>query len=301
MLKHYRTVDVFTRTKFGGNPLAVVLDADGLDDRQMQAIAKEFNYSETSFIRRPSNPQYTAEVRIFTPTTEVPFAGHPNVGTAYVLASLEKASPDQAEFVFEEKAGLVRARVIREHGIARGAQLTAPQQLGIGSTFDQRVVAPCLGLSEIDIETSRHRPLIASVGLPFLVVELGSRDALRRAKANPSAFGKILPAEGADAIYIYTLDVAERDGSVDFSARMFAPSDGLPEDPATGSATGAAAALISTLNGSRDGTTAFTVAQGVDMGRPSLLEVEIDKERGMVATVRVGGACVPIMSGVIEV
>jgi trans-2,3-dihydro-3-hydroxyanthranilate isomerase len=301
MMRRYRTVDVFTRKMFGGNPLAVVLDGDGLDDSQMQAIAKEFNYSETSFIRRPLNPQHTAEVRIFTPRAEVPFAGHPNVGTAYVLASLDGAPQDQTEFIFEEKAGLVRVGLIRVDGLVRAAQLTAPQPLTLGSVFDHSAVAACLGLSRADIEVARHQPLIASVGLPFLVAELGSRDALRRARANPAAFEKILPAEGADAIYIYTREIADRDGAVSFAARMFAPSDGLPEDPATGSATGATAALISTLAAANDGTSKFTFAQGVDMGRPSLLEVEVDIAQGVTRAVRVGGACVSMMSGVIAV
>jgi trans-2,3-dihydro-3-hydroxyanthranilate isomerase len=300
MPRRYRTVDVFTRTMFGGNPLAVVLDADGLDDSQMQAIAKEFNYSETSFVRRPLSPRHAAEVRIFTPSTEVPFAGHPNVGTAYVLASLDETPAHTSEFVFEEKAGLVRVELIRVAGVVRGAQLTAPQPLTTGSVFDQGAVAACLGVSEADIEISRHRPLIASIGLPFLVAELGSRAALQRATANPTAFEKILPAQGADAIYIYTRDIADRDGVVNFTARMFAPSDGLAEDPATGSATGAAVALNSTLTTVNDGISKFTVAQGVDMGRPSLLEVEVDIAQGMARAVRVGGACVSVMSGIIE-
>jgi trans-2,3-dihydro-3-hydroxyanthranilate isomerase len=167
MSRRYRTVDVFTRTMFGGNPLAVVLDADGLDDSQMQAIAKEFNYSETSFVRQPLNSRHTAEVRIFTPSTEVPFAGHPNVGTAYVLASLDDTPAHTSEFVFEEKAGLVRVALIRVAGVVRGAQLTAPQPLTIGSVFDHSAVAACLGVSDADVEIKRHRPLIASVGLPF--------------------------------------------------------------------------------------------------------------------------------------
>jgi trans-2,3-dihydro-3-hydroxyanthranilate isomerase len=300
-MRRYRTVDVFTRKMFGGNPLAVVLDSDGLDDGQMQAIAKEFGYSETSFVRRPLDPQHTAEVRIFTPKAEVPFAGHPNVGTAYVLASLDGAPADQTEFIFEEKAGLVRVGLIRIDGVVRAAQLTAPQPLTLGSVFGHSAVAECLGVSPADIEVARHQPLIASVGLPFLVAELRSRDALRRARANPAAFEKLLPAEGADAIYIYTREIADRDGAVSFTARMFAPSDGLPEDPATGSATGATAALISTLSTGNDGTSKFTFAQGVDMGRPSLLEAEVDIAQGVTRAVRVGGACVSVMSGVIAI
>jgi len=301
MTRRYRTVDVFTEKMFGGNPLAVVLDADDLDDGHMQAIAKEFNYSETSFVRRPLNPRHTAEVRIFTPRAELPFAGHPNVGTAYVLASLDGASVDQTEFIFEEKAGLVRVGLIRLNGAVMAAQLTAPKPLTLGSVFSQNITAECLGVSNTDIEVAHHQPLIASVGLSFLVAELASRDALLRARANPAALEKILPAEGADGIYIYTREIAERDGAVGFTARMFAPSDGLAEDPATGSATGATAALITTLGTTDDGTLKFRFAQGVDMGRPSLLEVEVDVTQGVTQAVRVGGACVSVMSGVIAI
>ena len=231
----------------------------------------------------------------------MPFAGHPNVGTAYVLASLDGASVDQTEFIFEEKAGLVRVGLIRLNGAVMAAQLTAPKPLTLGSVFSQNITAECLGVSNTDIEVAHHQPLIASVGLSFLVAELASRDALLRARANPAALEKILPAEGADGIYIYTREIAERDGAVGFTARMFAPSDGLAEDPATGSATGATAALITTLGTTDDGTLKFRFAQGVDMGRPSLLEVEVDVTQGVTQAVRVGGACVSVMSGVIAI
>jgi trans-2,3-dihydro-3-hydroxyanthranilate isomerase len=290
----YHTVDVFTRTRFGGNPLAVVLDADALTTDEMQAVAREFNYSETSFVRRPADQRHTAEVRIFTPTTEVPFAGHPNVGTAFVLASREGTSRSE-EFLFEEKAGLVRARVIRDQGRVDQIQLTAPQKLSGGRSFDLKDVAACLSLTAADVATSLHAPRIASVGLPFLVVEIASREALAHARPKAEAFERILPIDGADAIYLYCREPDGRDGDVDFTARMFAPSDGVPEDPATGSATAATCALIASLEGAAQ--RGFRIAQGMDMGRPSLLMAEVDED----GTVRIGGACVSVMTGTLTV
>ncbi|MCF3639718.1 PhzF family phenazine biosynthesis protein [Rhizobium sp. TRM95111] len=290
----FHTVDVFTRTRFGGNPLAVVLDADGLTGEQMQAIAREFHYSETAFVLRPRDAGNTAHVRIFTPSVEVPFAGHPNVGTAYVLATADEANPVE-EFVFEETAGLVRARIARTNGRVDQIQLTAPEALSTGRVFTPADVAGCLSLSAADITSQVHAPCVASVGLPFLVVQIAAREALARAKANEAAFAEILPVDGADAIYLYCREVADRDGAVDFTARMFAPFDGLPEDPATGSATGATCALIASLEG---GTPrAFRIAQGMDMGRPSLISVEIDGQ----GAVRIGGSCVSVMRGTLAV
>ncbi|MDO6963822.1 PhzF family phenazine biosynthesis protein [Rhizobium alvei] len=293
MRLQYHTVDVFTRTRFGGNPLAVVLDTDGLSTEQMQAIAREFGYSESSFVMRPFNPHHTAQIRIFTPTVEVPFAGHPNVGTAYVLAKTGFGS-SKSEFVFEEAAGLVRAHISRDGTDVSEVQLAAPQPLSIGATFDPEVIAECLSLTTSEIVCNCHPPSIASVGLPFIVVEVANRQSLSRAQPNPLAFRKILPRDGADAIYLYSRDTNEHDGRVDFTARMFSPFDGVPEDPATGSATAATCAMLAALDGTS--VRRFEVAQGIDMGRPSRISVEITED-----AVLIGGACVEVMSGEILV
>jgi trans-2,3-dihydro-3-hydroxyanthranilate isomerase len=295
----FKTVDVFTHTRFCGNPLAVVLEAGELSASKMQAIAREFNYSETAFVRPARFAGHTAELRIFTPTSEVPFAGHPNIGTAFVLASLPEHAKED-ELTFEEWGGVVRVRITRVGSDVVHMQLTAPQELITRTQYQPDVVAECLGLSVADIRTMEHPPLIASVGLPFLVAELETRDALTRAKPRAEAFARHLPRDGADAIYIYTRDVARRDGSdIDFSARMFAPADGLPEDPATGSATAAAMALVA-----RDmqpgEVRQYKVAQGVDMGRPCRLEIEIAVSRDLIRAVRVGGACVEVMEGFVR-
>jgi trans-2,3-dihydro-3-hydroxyanthranilate isomerase len=296
MQRRYITVDVFTDRAFGGNPLAVVLDAGGLSTAQMQAIASEFNYSETTFVLPPRDAAHDAQVRIFTVRSEIPFAGHPNVGTAFVLATQAAKPPER--FLFEEGAGLVPVEVLTEQGKAVGAELTAPQPLRKLTAFSAEQAASCLSLSAADVMTDRHPPLIASVGLPFLIVELNSRDALRRAKPDGAAFARAFPCDGSDAIYFYTRDVAPSEKPCDLQARMFHPgSSGLSEDPATGSATVAAAALLGDLSSERDGEVKLRIGQGFDMGRPSLLQTRVRKEKGVTASAHVGGACVQMMEG----
>jgi trans-2,3-dihydro-3-hydroxyanthranilate isomerase len=296
MQRRYITVDVFTDRAFGGNPLAVVLDAKGLSTAQMQAIATEFNYSETTFVLPPADPANDAQVRIFTVRSEIPFAGHPNVGTAFVLAT--QANKPPARLRFEEKAGLVPVEILSEQGGLIGAELTAPQPLKRHSQLSAEQAAACLSLSAADVKTDRHPPQIASVGLPFLMVELASREALRRAKPDAAAFARTFPCDGSDAIYFYTRDVPDNEKPCDLQARMFHPgARGLSEDPATGSATAAAAALLADLDGIRDGELKLRIGQGVDMGRPSLLLTRVRKAAGAVASVHVGGACVPMMEG----
>jgi trans-2,3-dihydro-3-hydroxyanthranilate isomerase len=284
----FHGVDVFTDTRFGGNPLAVVLQADALTDAQMRAIAREFNWSETTFVGRPLDPAHTARVRIFTPGGEVPFAGHPNIGTAFVLAGL----PDHAtatRFTFDEAAGPVAIAITRDGPRVTAIRLTTPQPLAIGPDATPDAVAAALCLPRAEIATTRHPPRHASVGLPFLVVELASRNALSRATPDSAAF----PGPGAPSrmIWAYTRDLSPADGPVDLTARMFAPCDGVPEDPATGSATAAACAMLAGLTGQ----TAFTVAQGVDMGRPSRLAVQVDADG-----IHLGGSCIPVMSGLLS-
>src|ERR1700754_4091176 len=186
MQRRYVTVDVFTDRPFGGNPLAVVLDAEGLSTAQMQSIAREFNYSETTFVLPPRDAAHDAEVRIFTVNAEIPFAGHPNVGTAFVLASRAKTPP--ARLQFEEKAGLVPVEIVSEQGRVVSTELTAPKALQRLTAVSAEQAAACLSLSATDLRTDRHPPHIISVGLPFLCVELGSREALRKAKPNADAF-----------------------------------------------------------------------------------------------------------------
>ena len=295
MQRRYITVDVFTDRAFGGNPLAVVLDAGGLSTAQMQSIASEFNYSETTFVLPHQDPAHDAQVRIFTVNREIPFAGHPNVGTAFVLAT--QASKPPARLKFEEKAGLVPVEILQEQGRVVGAELTAPQALKKLAPFSAEQAAACISLTVADIRTDRHPPQIVSVGLPFLVVEVASRDALRRAKPDASAFARTFPCDGSDAVYFYTRDVPAAE-ACDLQARMFHPgSSGLSEDPATGSATVAAAALLADLATERDGELKLRIGQGVDMGRASLLLTRVVKQNGAIVSAHVGGACVQMMEG----
>jgi trans-2,3-dihydro-3-hydroxyanthranilate isomerase len=295
MQRRYITVDVFTDRAFGGNPLAVVLDAGGLSTAQMQSIASEFNYSETTFVLPPQDPTHDAQVRIFTVNYEIPFAGHPNVGTAFVVATQASKSP--ARLLFEEGAGLVPVEILTEAGSVVGAELTAPQALKKLSPFSAEQAAACISLTAADIRTDRHPPQIVSVGLPFLVVEVASREALRRARPDASAFTRTFPCDGSDAVYFYTRDVPAAE-ACDLQARMFHPgSSGLSEDPATGSATVAAATLLADLASERDAELKLRIGQGVDMNRPSLLLTRVVKQNGVVASAHVGGACVQMMEG----
>jgi trans-2,3-dihydro-3-hydroxyanthranilate isomerase len=296
MHRRFITVDVFTDRAFGGNPLAVVLDAGGLSTGQMQAIATEFNFSETTFVLPPADRRHDAQVRIFTVRSEIPFAGHPNVGTAFVLAT--QADKPPARLLFEEKAGLVPVEILTEQGRVAGAELTAPQSLKRLSHVNVEQTAACLSLSGSGVKTDRHPPQIISVGLSFLVVELASRDAPRRAKPDAAAFAKTFPCDDSDAVYLYTRDVPAGERPCELQARMFHPgASGLSEDPATGSATAATAALLADLDPMKDGELKLRIGQGVDMGRPSLLLTRVRKQNGAVVSIHVGGSCVQMMEG----
>ena len=290
MQRRYITIDVFTERLFGGNPLAVVLDAQGLTTSQMQSIANEFNYSETTFVLPAAQPGNTAHVRIFTARTEVPFAGHPNIGTAVVVAR-------ELEFTFEEAAGLVHIRLLRDGDGVVGAELTAPQPLAIGSSVSIEDAAACVSLPKTDIITTTHVPQVISVGLPFLAVELASREALRQARPDFAAHERILPSIGTDAVYSYCRGAA----NTELHARTFAPLDATIEDPATGSATAATIALLASLRDERDAEVTWRINQGVDMGRASVLLGRTQKRGGLVHAVHIAGRAVPVMHGWLEV
>jgi trans-2,3-dihydro-3-hydroxyanthranilate isomerase len=305
MQRRYVTADVFTDRMFGGNPLAVVLDAEELSTAQMQAIALEFNYSETTFVLPPDNPTHTAKVRIFTPRTEVPFAGHPNVGTAFVLArespyAAAAAASASGMFIFEETAGLVPMKLLREHGDTVGAELRAPEALSRRSVVSREIAAACLSLDPQDIATHVHAPQVVSVGLPFVVVELRSREALARSKPNFAAHAELLPLDGTDSIFAYWRAPEELpvSGETVLHARMFSPLDGIVEDPATGSACAATIALLATLSRDERAELAWRIHQGVDMGRPSLLRGRTVTRNATVIATHIGGRCVLVREGI---
>ncbi|ALM86303.1 PhzF family phenazine biosynthesis protein [Bordetella sp. N] len=292
MLRRYVTIDVFTDRLFAGNPVAVVLDAQGLSTRQMQALAVEFGYTETTFVLPPADPAHTAQVRIFTPDREIPFAGHPNLGTAYALADdmTARGIPVPDVFTFEEIAGKVNIELWRQDGRVVGAELRAPETLSCRAQIRAAQAAACLSLKESDIRIDSHAPRVVSVGLPFLVVQLASRDALARVRPDRAAYARLLPLDGAHSVYAYVLDGAR--GAPDVHARMF--TGRMTEDPATGSATAAMACLLARLRGLED--LDLLVAQGDDMRRPSRLHARARAQDGAWHA-HIGGHCVSAFTG----
>ena len=297
----YVTVNVFTGTRFAGNPLAVFPDARGLSDTQMQALAREFNLSETTFVLPPDNPQHHARVRIFTPMVELPFAGHPNVGTGFVLAQRMETAPEH--LVFEELAGLVRVHIQRgKDNAITGARIAAPRALSIDIAIPTELVAACASLAVEDIATTAHTPLIASVGTPFVIAEVASVAALSRASPDIAAFRKAAEQFGELSTRFSLLIYARRNGdATKLRARMFAPLGGVLEDPATGSANAALAALLTSLAPGENADLHYEIEQGVEMGRPSQIIAGAVKTAEGPVLATVAGECVNVMRGTVEV
>jgi trans-2,3-dihydro-3-hydroxyanthranilate isomerase len=282
------TVDVFTERRFGGNPLAVFTDATGMSDAQMQSLAAEMNLSETTFILPPADPAHTARVRIFNRTAEMPFAGHPSVGTGYVLAQRGQ----EGVLTLEVPAGVVEVRIERDAAQAPiGAVIAAPKPLSLGAQIDVETIAACAGLDPEDIVVSEHQPVEASVGVGFIIAQV-SEKALAAASPNLTAFRMAAEqlAGGDDRL---SLHLYSREGGR-IRARMFAPLSGTWEDAATGSANAALAALLLSLTADQTGK--YEVAQGMEMGRPSRLKLTAKREGGEIFAT-VGGGCVPVFRG----
>jgi len=292
----FYTCDVFTPDRFGGNQLAVLPEAHGLSSRQMQQIAREFNYSETTFVF-PAQQGNTRKVRIFTPSTEVPFAGHPNIGTAFVLATIKDFGDirDELAVTFEEEAGLVPVTIHTREAGRIWCELAAPQGLTLGEVIMPELAAAALSLEVADIAMGVHSPQVAGVGLPFLIVELKSLDALERSRFNLDVMETLQEQGTPPDILLYT----RVSGDIDIKARMFAPLDGVPEDPATGSANCALAALLSLCDSADTGDYHWRIAQGVEMGRPSILDARTRKQDGVVTQALIGGDCVMVSEGTI--
>ncbi len=295
----YHTLDVFTASRFGGNQLAVVLDADGLDQETMQTVAREFNFSETTFVRKPTDPGNTANVKIFTPGSELPFAGHPTVGTAALLARLSGATGD-TEIRLEEVAGLVPVAVnVPADGAAYGT-LTSPVLPGMAEEApDAATLAAALQIDVADIGFESHAPGFVSASSTFLCVPVASLDALARASLDPARQAQIRGDRHAVEWYVYTSGGKAAD--TDFRARMFAPDIGIAEDPATGAAAATFPGQILSQEKLADGSYSWRVEQGYEMGRPSELDIHADVADGAVSAVRVGGHAVDVMQGTIEI
>ena len=294
MARRFVTLDVFTEQRLAGNPLAVVLDADGLDTAAMQAIAREFNLSETVFVLPPVEARHRARLRIFTPGRELPFAGHPTVGTAILLALEDPARGDARAFGLEEGIGVVpcvaEPRADGSGGRARFRLPVLPDYRGPGP--DPEILAPLLGLKPGDLGTGRHVPSRHGGGPSFTCVPVASVAALDAAR----------PAQAPDAedgLYLYTPDP---DGSgQSWRVRMFAPNFGVPEDPATGSAASAFAGVLMQFEALGDGTHDVAIRQGEAMGRPSEIALQLTIESGTLRGVEIGGAAVIVSDGMLRV
>lgn len=293
---NYVIVDVFAEAALRGNPAAIVFDADSLSDTQMQALGREFNLSETAFILKPRDPAHTAHVRIFTPGNEVPFAGHPNIGSAFALAQRRGLTGD--DLLFDEKAGLVRLKLQRENGTVVGASLQAPQTLLTVPGPAPAATAAALSLEETDIVTATHPPITATVGLEFLFVEVTGIAALGRARAHIPAFDLIRASHGVEGVHVYAKSPAPSGARI--QARNLSPYDGIGEDSATGSATASLVALLAQCDPRADCDFSLEAHQGIEMGRPSRLHGFAEKRSGKAAPPHVSGRCVQVMQGMIS-
>jgi trans-2,3-dihydro-3-hydroxyanthranilate isomerase len=289
MRRRFATLDVFTDRRFAGNPLAVVLDAEALDAAAMQAIAREFNHPETVFVFAPADPAHRARVRIFTPARELPFAGHPTVGTAVLLGARDGGR----DLVLEEGIGAVRCTLESMRGGGGSARFTIPQlPTEAGPTADVAAIAAALSLVPEDV--GEGRPARWSAGIPLTFVPIVSLAAIARCRPDPARFDAAFGA-GA-AVYVFCNETAE--AGHHFHARMFAPGMGVPEDPATGSAAAAFAGVLARRLS--DGSHAITIEQGYEMGRPSLIHLTAEVAAGRLVSASVGGDAVIVTEGTIE-
>ncbi len=293
MRRRFAVLDVFTDTALAGNPLAVVLDSEGLDDARMQAITCEFALSETVFVLPPEEPRHRARLRIFTPGGELPFAGHPTVGTAVLLALRDgEERPGAAAFGLEEAVGVVPCVTEVEgegRGYARFRLPRLPEPVGEGREAAQAAWA--LGLDPHDIGFDRHAPSRHSAGVPFDLIPVASLEALARARPRMEAFPDVFGAEHA-AAYLYT-----RAGDRRFRARMFSPTMGIAEDPATGSAAAALAGGLMQFEPMGSGEHSFVIEQGYEMGRPSQIALQLVIRDGALDHAEIGGRAVVVSEG----
>jgi trans-2,3-dihydro-3-hydroxyanthranilate isomerase len=299
----FYTLDVFTTKRFGGNPLAVVLDADALDTVTMQTIAREFNLSETVFVMKPEGPAHSARIRIFTPAAEIPFAGHPTVGTAALLAELRSpavSGEQDAIVVLEEKVGAVRVGVKLRQGATTLAEFDAPRlPEEEGKPPGQDRLASALGLIHSEIGFENHRPTRYTAGNAFVFVPVATLEAIAKAYISSSHWATTFTGENAVGVFLYTRQVVHTTSA--FHARMFAPHHGVAEDPATGSAAAAFAGVIHRFDEPTEGVHRRVIEQGFEMGRPSLITVSLSVDQGRLGAVRIAGHAVRVSEGAIEV
>ena len=291
----FHTLDVFTEQAFAGNPLAVVMEADGLSVAQMQTVAREFNLSETIFVQEPQSPDHSARVRIFFPTAEIPFAGHPTIGCAIHLACKANDGDFETLITLEEEAGLVPVTVQRRGGRITAEFLAPVLPFAVQTDLSRDLVAASLGLTTPQIGFEAHTPATHQGGPRFLFVPVDSLATLARAKPHEPHWSALMVAAEVDSAYLYT-----RGDGCDFQARMFSPTAGIPEDPATGSASAILASQLFAAGAIAPGVSQFALRQGVEMGRPSQIGLSITATATGLTAVRVRGSAVPVASGQIR-
>ena len=295
----FYTVDVFSNKIFGGNPLAIFTNTDDISTDLMQSIASEVNYSETVFIQKPKNKDNTAKVRIFTPKNELPFAGHPNVGAGFLLSCFPNLIPgnySKNKMVFEEIAGLVNVIPQYNGATVVGSKIEAPNKFHKLETVPTSAIQNCIETNEGSIITSNDPPVVAGVGLDFVIAEVQNKEILNNARCNISAFSE------ADKNFSYgddffSLMIYYRGNQQNIFARVFAPLSGIVEDAATGSACGALGALLASQNNDRNNKYNYKIHQGEMIGRPSLINVSILKEKGQIKRTYISGECVLVSKG----
>ena len=295
----FYTVDVFSNKIFGGNPLAIFTNTDDISTDLMQSIASEVNYSETVFIQKPKNKDNTAKVRIFTPKNELPFAGHPNVGTGFLLSCFPNLIPgnySKNKMVFEEIAGLVNVIPQYNGATVVGSKIEAPNKFHKLETVPTSAIQNCIETNEGSIITSNDLPVVAGVGLDFVIAEVQNKEILNNARCNISAFSE------ADKNFSYgddffSLMIYYRGNQQNIFARVFAPLSGIVEDAATGSACGALGALLASQNNDRNNKYNYKIHQGEMIGRPSLINVSILKEKDQIKRTYISGECVLVSKG----
>lgn len=295
--RNYLIYDVFTDDRLAGNPLAVVLDCEGLDLEAMQRIAREFNLSESVFVLPPENPRHRARIRIFTPDYEMPFAGHPTVGSAIALAELEERTED-AIFVLEENIGPVRCAVSRGEGatFAEFDLAKLPEQLKL--TAEPEAIGAALGLGPHEIGFENHRVAFFSAGVPYVTIPVANLAAAAKARLNNDMWAQLAPKKSEWAFaspYVYCRETVNRESA--FHVRMIVPGNPSYEDPATGSAAAAFAGAIMHFDQPGDGMTRCWIEQGLEMGRPSRIRLELDVAGGRLASARIGGQAVKVGEG----
>jgi trans-2,3-dihydro-3-hydroxyanthranilate isomerase len=298
--RKYLVYDVFTDKPLSGNPLAVVTECDGLDTAAMQRIAREFNLSESVFILPPDNPRHRARVRIFTPDYEMPFAGHPTVGAAVALAEQAGDDGTAGMFVLEENIGPVRCAVTRGSGatFAEFDLAKLPETLDLSA--DTTAIGAAVGLSQHEIGFENHRPSLWTAGVPYVTVPVAGLDVAARVRFDNNAWMELAPSKGEGIVasaYVYCRDTVHHDSA--FHARMFVPGSPSFEDPATGSAAAAFAGAIVHFDEPVDGPQRYWIEQGIEMGRPSRIRLEIDVDGGRIDGARIGGHAVKVAEGML--